>query len=132
MGVDDFWSDDEDFEGCNPLSGAIHDGEEQVRIENAVPALLEALEEVMEWIDNWTPDFVQEDGWEETGAKVEAAIAMANSAKEHPTPVPVGWQYRAWEGGSPTAWYSCDERTAGALRRREDYELRQVFVLEAE
>ena len=101
-------------------------------LNDAAPALLEALEEVMEWIDNWSPDFVQEDGWEETGAKVEAAIAMANAVKEHPKLTPVGWQYRAWEDSLPTAWYPCEERTAGYLRTREDYEVRTVFALEAE
>lgn len=38
----------------------------------------EALKEVMEWIDNWSPSFVYDDEWRATKARVDAAL----SAKE--------------------------------------------------
>ena len=45
-----------------------------------------------------------------------------------------GWQQRyTWvEDGQPTwsNWQFCDDRTAGILRGREDYELREVFALQ--
>ena len=43
----------------------------------AAPDLLEALEEVMAWIDNWYPPFCEDDEWPDTNAKVVAAIAKA-------------------------------------------------------
>jgi len=49
---------------------------------DAAPALLEALEEVMEWIDNWGPNFVQDEEWGETRAQVLAAIAQAKGGND--------------------------------------------------
>ncbi len=37
-------------------------------------ALREALSETVEWIKNWNPDFVEDDEWPETYAKIEAAL----------------------------------------------------------
>jgi hypothetical protein len=38
-------------------------------------ALYDALKEVMEWIDNWSPEFVCDDDWPETARKVDLAMA---------------------------------------------------------
>lgn len=39
--------------------------------------LLAALEETMEWISNWSPRFTDDDEWQETQDKIDAAIAKA-------------------------------------------------------
>ena len=44
---------------------------------DSAPDLLIALEEVMEWIDNWEPSFIDDDEWDATKTKVDAAIAKA-------------------------------------------------------
>jgi hypothetical protein len=43
----------------------------------AAPDLFEALAEVMEWIDNWSPNFVMDDEWPDTQDKIEAVLAKA-------------------------------------------------------
>jgi len=45
--------------------------------ENAAPELLEALKEVMSWVENWDPEFTEDDEWEGTYARYRAAIARA-------------------------------------------------------
>lgn len=35
---------------------------------------LTVLQEVKEWIDNWDPNFVQDDEWPETAARIRAAL----------------------------------------------------------
>lgn len=40
-----------------------------------IEALAEVLTEVMEWIKNWDPQFVQDDEWGETKGKVERALS---------------------------------------------------------
>lgn len=44
---------------------------------NSHDALVEALAEVMVWIDNWSPAFVEDDEWLDTKEKVRAALAKA-------------------------------------------------------
>ena len=44
-----------------------------------VADLAGALVEVRQWIDNWTPDFVQDDEWPDTAARIDAAIAKARA-----------------------------------------------------
>jgi len=46
------------------------------------PRLLEALEEVMGWIDNWDPNFAMDDEWPDTRNKARAAIAAAKGDAE--------------------------------------------------
>lgn len=37
--------------------------------------LREALSEVLAWIDNWSPEFVQDDEWPATSVKARALLA---------------------------------------------------------
>ena len=43
----------------------------------AVPELIEALQEVRMWIDNWTPDFVQDAEWPDCDERMRAALIKA-------------------------------------------------------
>lgn len=43
----------------------------------AAPELLETLERVMSWIENWSPTFTYEDEWDADEEKARAAIAKA-------------------------------------------------------
>jgi hypothetical protein len=43
----------------------------------AAPDLLMALNQVMSWIDNWSPEFVYDEEWPADRDKVRAAIAKA-------------------------------------------------------
>lgn len=43
----------------------------------AATEVVEALKEVMEWIDNWSPPFTDDDEWPATQAKVFAALRSA-------------------------------------------------------
>lgn len=36
--------------------------------------LVKALEEVMQWIGNWDPNFTQDDEWPDTAERVRAAL----------------------------------------------------------
>ena len=50
----------------------------QANVFAAAPDLLEALEEVMEWVSNWYPDFIEDDEWQYgTLPKTRAAIRKA-------------------------------------------------------
>ena len=44
---------------------------------SAAPDLLDALKDVMAWIDNWDPSFTDDDEWDDTDNKVDVAIAKA-------------------------------------------------------
>lgn len=44
----------------------------------AAPDLLEALQEVMQWIGGWDPSFTQDDEWPSTADKARYAIAKAD------------------------------------------------------
>lgn len=44
--------------------------------------LLAALEEVTEWISNWSPNFTEDDEWQETADKIDAALIKAKGIKE--------------------------------------------------
>lgn len=47
------------------------------RLIASAPALVEALKEVMGWIDNWYPPFVEDDEWPGTKARINAALSQA-------------------------------------------------------
>ena len=49
-----------------------------VLAEAGVAELVEALCDVRQWIDGWTPDFVQDDEWPDTAARIDAAIAKGS------------------------------------------------------
>lgn len=51
--------------------------EANARLIAAAPDLLEALQEVMSWIDNWDPDFTFDNEWAGTEIKARAAIKKA-------------------------------------------------------
>lgn len=51
------------------------------RIKEAGPELLTALENVMSWIANWEPNFVEDAEWKEDEAKILAAIKLARGAQ---------------------------------------------------
>jgi alpha-L-fucosidase len=46
-----------------------------------IAALRKALAEVMEWIDNWNPNFVFDDEWGSTANRARAALEMSGGAK---------------------------------------------------
>lgn len=46
-------------------------------LHDAAPDMLAALEEVMDWIGNYPPDFLSDDEWPDTQDRVDAAIAKA-------------------------------------------------------
>lgn len=48
-----------------------------VRAVNSHQRLVEALGEVMEWIDNWSPPFADDDEWPDTEEKARAALRAA-------------------------------------------------------
>jgi len=50
------------------------------RLIAAAPDLLEALRQVMDWIDSWDPSFIHDDDWPETAHHIRAAIARATGA----------------------------------------------------
>ncbi len=50
------------------------------RLIAAAPELLEALRETKEWIDNWSPNFCDDEEWDETKIKVDGAIAKATAS----------------------------------------------------
>lgn len=47
------------------------------RVQASAPELLEALDELYQWVRNWSPDFTYDDEWPATRDKVAAAIAKA-------------------------------------------------------
>ncbi len=67
---------------------------ENVKLRQQRDELLEALEKVMSWISNWSPDFTMDDEWDVDEAKAKAAIAnikqQCDSVHLYPTsPKPV-------------------------------------------
>jgi len=44
--------------------------------------VVRALKEVMDWIDNWDPNFIDDDEWPETKARVDAALARLPAGEE--------------------------------------------------
>jgi hypothetical protein len=51
--------------------------EANVRLFAAAPDLLEALNRVMSWIDNWSPEFTYDNEWPQDRDATRAAIAKA-------------------------------------------------------
>jgi hypothetical protein len=49
--------------------------------------IVAALKEVMAWIDNWSPDFIQDDEWPETFDKVERALLAVKQNGDRKVPV---------------------------------------------
>jgi hypothetical protein len=47
------------------------------RLIAAAPELLKVLEDICEWIINWSPNFMEDPGWAVTAARSRAAIAKA-------------------------------------------------------
>lgn len=81
----DFWvcCDDCGADGgiCNSVPDAIAAWNRRAACGAALVAeLLDALTEVKEWIDNWSPDFTNADEWPATKGKIQAAIAKARAA----------------------------------------------------
>ncbi len=52
------------------------------RLIAAAPDLLEALNQVMSWIDNWSPEFAYEEEWPADRDKARAAIAKATGGEQ--------------------------------------------------
>lgn len=48
--------------------------------------LHDALGEVMDWISNWDPPFVQDDEWPDTERKATNALIGFTAPAEEPTP----------------------------------------------
>ncbi len=74
---DDASEDAFDRGASRPISTAERDA--NAKLIAAAPDLLDALNEVMAWVDNWSPDFVQDGEWPETAELVKAAIAKATT-----------------------------------------------------
>jgi hypothetical protein len=55
--------------------------EELRRLHEVNADLLEALNHVMTWIENWNPDFTYEPEWSDDNDKARAAIAKAEVTK---------------------------------------------------
>ena len=53
------------------------EGEANARLIAAAPDLLEALRQVMGWIDGWDPNFIHDADWPETAHHIRAAISRA-------------------------------------------------------
>lgn len=51
--------------------------EANARLIAAAPELLEALEDVREWISNWDPNFTHDPEWQESATRIDVAIAKA-------------------------------------------------------
>ena len=51
--------------------------EANARLIAAAPDLLEALRQVMGWIDGWDPNFIHDADWPETAHHIRAAISRA-------------------------------------------------------
>lgn len=56
---------------------AAREENELVNLFAASPDLLASLEQVIEWIDNWNPDFVHDPDWTECEKHLRSAIAKA-------------------------------------------------------
>lgn len=48
-----------------------------VKAVNAHDDLVAALQEVMEWVRNWSPQFLDDDEWPDTAVRVAAALSKA-------------------------------------------------------
>jgi len=46
-----------------------------------IEGLVEALVEVDNWIDRYTPDFVQDDAWPGVQSQIDAALALVETVK---------------------------------------------------
>ena len=55
--------------------------EEPNPLHDAAPDMLAALEEVMDWIANWSPQFIADDEWDETNERALAAITKAKGTQ---------------------------------------------------
>jgi hypothetical protein len=64
--------------------------DERKRLKAINAELLEALESVMTWIRNWSPDFTDDDTWPADRDKAKAAIARAIGTTPPPVPGGVG------------------------------------------
>ena len=49
------------------------------RMRESHTELREALIEVKEWIDNWNPNFIYDDEWDDTEIKISVAIDIAKT-----------------------------------------------------
>ncbi len=70
-GVCELWQDDAPVPDYNATQHA------NARLIAAAPEMLEALIKVMSWVDNWSPEFTEEDEWAEDEIAARAAIAKA-------------------------------------------------------
>lgn len=52
------------------------------RLLAAADALAEAHVEVMAWIDNWSPSFIEDSDWEDTEAAAKAALTDYQEARD--------------------------------------------------
>jgi len=52
---------------------------EMDRMRESHTELREALIEVKEWIDNWNPNFIYDDEWDDTEIKISVAIDIAKT-----------------------------------------------------
>jgi hypothetical protein len=47
----------------------------------AIMELVEALKEVMGWIDNWEPEFTEAETWEDTECQIRAVLSKHTQSK---------------------------------------------------
>lgn len=55
---------------------------ERAATESQRNELLEALELVISWIDQWSPDFIHDEDWMADSARIRAAIAKAKGGAQ--------------------------------------------------
>ena len=53
--------------------------------ETALGAMDAALQEVMDWVENWSPNFTEDEEWPETESLVKAAFALRRALADRPT-----------------------------------------------
>lgn len=59
----------------------------------AAPDLLDSLQEVIQWIDSWDPNFANDEEWPGANSRAKAAIAKARGLSPDTAPsTPAGFQ----------------------------------------
>jgi len=56
--------------------------EANARLMEAAPELLDALTALMQWVENWEPNFTQDDEWPADRKRFRAAIAKAQGTDQ--------------------------------------------------
>lgn len=63
----------------NDIAENGYDQKANAKVMAAAPDLYEALQEVVQWIDGWSPSFCDDEEWQATADKIEAALSKATA-----------------------------------------------------